>query len=456
MATDHVTVIGGGLAGSEAAFQLAARGVAVTLCEMRPNAATPAHHSDRLAELVCSNSLKSQDPVTAPGMLKRELAAMGSLLLSTARSNAVPAGSALAVDREAFAASVTARLTADARVEVVRSESGTIPEGPCVIATGPLSSPALEPALAELVGTDRLAFYDAAAPIVDGSSIDESACFRSSRYGKGQSDDYVNCPMDRPTYERFVAELLTAERVEARDFESNDLFNACQPIEEIARSGMDAPRFGPLRPVGLHDPATGRRPWAVLQLRAETVDGTAFGLVGLQTNLTFGEQRRVFSIVPALRDAEFLRYGVMHRNTFIDSPRLLDRDLSLRSDPRVSFAGQIVGTEGYLEAAGTGLVAALGVIARLQGLPQPVLPRETALGALVGYATDPETSTYQPMHVNFGILPALDPPVRSRALRRAAMADRAGQAIDSFVASRPDLRFDVVRQATGARAQVSA
>jgi methylenetetrahydrofolate--tRNA-(uracil-5-)-methyltransferase len=444
---DRVTVIGGGLAGCEAAFQLAARGAPVDLFEMRPAVPSPAHHTGQLAELVCSNSFKAEigGRPSATVMLKSEMDALGSLILSCARATAVPAGTALAVDRERFSAAVTAALEPFPRLRIVRQEVTRIPEGAVIVATGPLTSSGFEPALSALTGEERLAFFDAAAPVVDGSTIDRSVCFGASRHGKGGSDDYLNCPLEREEYNRFIDALVAAERVVPREFESSDLFQACQPIEETARAGREAARFGAMKPVGLIDPATGRRPWAVVQLRPENRDGGAYNLVGFQTNLAFAEQRRIFRTIPGLARAEFLRYGVMHRNTFVDAPRLLGPDLSLRAHPRVRVAGQLSGTEGYLEAAATGLLAALSVHAAGIGAKLPVLPPETALGALVTYATDPATSPYQPMHVNFGILPPLDPPVRHRLERHEAIVRRGGDAMRRFLAERTDLGIDDVR-----------
>jgi methylenetetrahydrofolate--tRNA-(uracil-5-)-methyltransferase len=430
---DLVTVIGGGLAGCEATFQLAARGIGVRLVEMRPGVAAPAHHTDLLGELVCSNSLKSDSPDTAAGMLKHELDALGSVVLACARVTAVPAGGALAVDRHSFSALVTDVVSSMPGVSLVREEATAIPEGDVIIATGPLTSPSLEPALSRLLGPQRLAFFDAAAPVVDASSIDHGVCFAASRYDKGQGADYLNCPMDKDRYDVFVEALVQADRVQAKDFESSDLFQACQPAEEIARRGHEALRFGPMKPVGLTDPATGRRPWAVVQLRSENRDRTAYNLVGFQTNLTFGEQQRVVRLIPGLEHAELLRYGVMHRNTFVDAPRLLSYDLALRSEPRVKIAGQISGTEGYLEAAGGGLVAALGLARSRCGAALRPLPRETALGSLLAYATDPATSPYQPMHVNFGLVPPLTPSVRGKRERAVAYAERGFAALAAWL-----------------------
>lgn len=438
----HVDIVGGGLAGCEAAFQLASRGIPVRLHEMRPGVSSPAHHTGDLAELVCSNSLKSLDADTAAGMLKRELTSLGSVLLACAHATAVPAGAALAVDRERFSAAVTGVISSMREVTVVHDEVVAIPEGDVILATGPLTSPAMEAALTGLVGERRLSFFDAAAPIVMDDSIDHTRCFAQSRYDKGEGADYLNCPMERDEYEAFVAALVAGERVEARPFETGELFAACQPIEEIARRSADAPRFGPLKPVGLTDPATGRRPWAVLQLRAENAGRSAYNLVGCQTALKFAEQRRVFGLVPALRNAEYARYGVVHRNTYVDAPALLTADLALRGLPRVRLAGQLTGTEGYLEAVASGLLAALGTYAGRSGLSAPILPATTALGALVAYATDSDTVDYQPMHVNFGLVPQLDPPVRGKRTRYHAYSTRGQSDLATWLDTRQDLHFD--------------
>lgn len=428
-----VLVIGAGLAGSEAAWQLAVRGIDVELVEMRPETVSPAHHTGDFAELVCSNSLKSDDPSTAPGMLKTEMRALGSLVVAIARKAAVPAGGALAVDRDAFSARITHMLTDHPRISVVHREQTTIPRDRAVIvATGPLTSAGIQSALSDVVGSSRLAFFDAAAPIVDATTINGTIAFAQSRYDKGQGADYLNCPFEPDEYERFIEALVSAARVVGKDFETKELFSACQPIEEIARKGVDALRFGPMKPVGLTDPRTGRRPWAVLQLRAENVACTAYNLVGCQTNLTFAEQRRVFSLVPGLAAAEFLRYGVMHRNTFVDAPSLLGPDLAVRTSPHVRIAGQLAGTEGYMEAAAGGLLAALGVAtARMGAVLQP-LPPETALGALIAYATDPGTAGYQPMHVNFGLLPPAPAGVRGKRDRHATVAAAGAVALKQW------------------------
>lgn len=436
---EHVTVIGAGLAGTEATWQLVSRGIPVTLVEMRPGTAGPAHHTSDFGELVCSNSLKNEDPNTAAGLLKHELTALGSIVLGVARRTRVPAGSALAVDRAHFSAELTRMVTEHPLVTVVRSEASEIPAGRVIIATGPLTSPALEPALQALVGDARLAFFDAAAPIIDAESIDRSIVFAASRYDKGEGADYLNAPMNRAEYEAFHTALVSARRVTSKDFEQADLFQACQPVEEVGRAGTDALRFGALKPVGLTDPRTGERPWAVVQLRAENTNLTAYNLVGFQTNLAFGEQERVFRTVPGLEHASFLRYGVMHRNTFVDAPRLLDETLAVRSDRRIRFAGQLTGTEGYVEAAASGLVAALNTWADITRNPPVVLPATTAFGSLVAYATDPATEPYQPMHVNFGIIPALSHRVRGKRDRYAAYSARAQADLASWLAAYPAL-----------------
>ena len=433
-----VSVVGAGLAGSECALQLAMRGVRVRLFEQRPAHPSPAHHTDRFAELVCSNSLKSTKEDSAAGLLKHELDRMGSALLPIARTCSVPAGGALAVDRDAFSAAVTERVTADPLIEVVREEVTSVPEGPCVIAAGPLCSDALFEAVSAAVGGERMSFFDAAAPIVDAESIDRAVVFEQSRYGESGTGDYLNCPMTREEYEAFMDALLSAERVIARDFEQADLFCACQPVEEVARTGRDSLRFGALKPVGLTDPRTGRRPWAAVQLRAETSSRAAYNMVGFQTNLTWPEQRRVFRMVPGLKGAEFLRYGVMHRNSFVDAPHALDRTFAIPGT-QVRLAGQITGTEGYVEAIASGLLAALNTYAALTGAPAVILPLTGAFGSLAAYATDPVTSGYQPMHVNFGLFPPLEEHIRNKAERRAAMVTRARADLDVYLAGRPDL-----------------
>ncbi len=437
---EQVTIVGGGLAGSECALTLARRGVSVHLYEMRPQKMSPAHHTGGFAELVCSNSLKSLRGDSAAGLLKRELLFMGSSLLPLALEARVPAGGALAVDRGRFSDLVTEAIEAHPGINVVREEVRAIPEGPCVISAGPLCPDALFSALSETVGSSSLSFYDAAAPIVDAATIDRSIVFTQSRYGAEGAGDYLNCPMSRDEYERFVTELLGARKVIGKDFEQGDLFSACQPVEEVARTGRDSLRFGALKPVGLTDPRTGRRPWAAVQLRAENAARTAYNLVGFQTNLTWGEQKRVFTLIPGLEHAEFFRYGVMHRNSFVDSPHVLDGTFRVPGT-QVRLAGQITGTEGYTEAIASGFLAALNTYADLMGVPQAALPVTGAFGSLVAYATDPLTSDYQPMHVNFGIVPPLGGGRLKKKERYAAYARRARVDLEAYVASRPDL-FD--------------
>lgn len=436
-----MNIIGAGLAGSEAALQLAQRGVHVRLFEMRPETETDVHRGGDCAELVCSNSLKSTKPESAAGMLKAELAALGSQLIAAAGRSRVDAGGALAVDRDEFSADVTSMVKENPYIEY-RVMCVSDPLDAClgaadatILATGPLTSDALAQWLVDKTGSDNLAFFDAAAPVVMADSLDMDVLFRQSRYEQDAPGDYLNAPFDKESYDAFIAQLVAADRVIKRDFETKDLFQACQPIEEIARKGADAPRFGTCKPVGLTDPATGRRPWAAVQLRAENAQGTAYNLVGFQTNLTFGEQKRVFRMIPGLQNAEFARYGVMHRNTFIQAPRLLDRDLRLRGvEAPVYVAGQLSGTEGYCEAIASGLMCALFVYAQLQGMQPPLLPVETAFGALLDYATDPATQDYQPMHVNFGILKPLDQHIRNKGMRYAAYAERGSRAMEGYVA----------------------
>ena len=436
-----MNIIGAGLAGSEAALQLAQRGVHVRLFEMRPETETDVHRGGDCAELVCSNSLKSTKPESAAGMLKAELAALGSQLIAAAGRSRVDAGGALAVDRDEFSADVTSMVKGNPYIEY-RVMCVSDPLDAClgaadatILATGPLTSDALAQWLVDKTGSDNLAFFDAAAPVVMADSLDMDVLFRQSRYEQDAPGDYLNAPFDKESYDAFIAQLVAADCVIKRDFETKDLFQACQPIEEIARKGADAPRFGTCKPVGLTDPATGRRPWAAVQLRAENAQGTAYNLVGFQTNLTFGEQKRVFRMIPGLQNAEFARYGVMHRNTFIRAPRLLDRDLRLRGvDAPVYVAGQLSGTEGYCEAIASGLMCALFVYAQLKGMQSPLLPVETAFGALLDYATDPATQDYQPMHVNFGILKPLDQHIRNKGMRYAAYAERGSRAMEGYVA----------------------
>lgn len=446
-----VNIIGGGLAGSEAALQLAARHVPVRLIEMRPAVQTDVHKTGDYAELVCSNSLKSLKPDSAAGMLKYELQALGSRVLQAAFAARVPAGGALAVDRTRFSQAVTAQVAASPFIERIAGEVLAIDKGSplvrraggeeerfpaaeaTIIATGPLTSDSLAACIERITGSEHLSFYDAAAPIVMTDSLDHDILFRQSRYEDAGAGDYLNAPFTKQEYDAFITALLAADRVIAKDFETKELFRACQPVEEVARRGFDAPRHGMMKPVGLVDPRTGKRPWAAVQLRFEDEFGTSCNLVGFQTNLTFPEQRRVFRMIPGFAQAEFARYGVMHRNTFIDAPKVLDARLRLKgSAVPVYFAGQVSGTEGYCEAIMSGLYAALAVAAQIAGKPLPPLPRETAFGSLVAYATDPATRDYQPMHVNFGIVPPLEKHIRNKRDRYAAFAKRGHDAADAY------------------------
>ncbi len=427
MSKSDLIVIGGGLAGSEAAWQAARRGLSVTLYEMRPVVNTPAHVTDKLAELVCSNSLGSDMPDRAPGLLKEELRRLGSLIISCADETKVPAGSALAVGREAFSKLVTERITAHERIELGREEIVAIPtDVPTIIATGPLTSSALAREIAALTGQAHLYFYDAMAPIVTAESINMDVAFRAARYGRGD-DDYINCPLDRAKYERFVAELLAAERIPLRGFEEEDekFFEGCLPVEEIARRGEKALAFGPLRPVGLADPSTGRRPHAVVQLRQDNLAGTLYNMVGFQTNLKWGEQDRVFRLIPGLENAEFVRYGQMHRNTFINSPTLLYATMQFRARPDLWFGGQITGTEGYIGSTASGLLAGWNAARAILGKPQVTLPPTTMMGALFHYVTHAEAKSFQPMKPNFGIMPPLTDKPRKKRERYAAYGARA-------------------------------
>ena len=434
--TDLV-IIGGGLAGSEAAWQAAQRGLAVELYEMRPHQTTPAHTSGRLAELVCSNSLGSNLPDRAPGLLKEELRRLGSLVISCADATAVPAGGALAVDREAFAQAVTERIEAHPLIALHRQEVEEIPAtGATIIATGPLTSPALAGQIASLTGAEHLYFYDAMAPIVAAESVDMTVAFRASRYGRGEgSGDYVNCPMNREEYERFVAELKAAETIPLRDFERDDAryFEACLPVEVLAARGDKALAFGPLKPVGLTDPRTERRPYAVVQLRQDNQAGTLYNMVGFQTNLRWGEQERVFRLIPGLERAEFVRLGQMHRNTFINSPTLLRPTMQFCAREDLFFAGQITGTEGYIGSIASGLVAGLNAARQAAGRSLVTFPPETMIGALCDYICTAEPDNFQPMKANFGLVPPLNPPVRNKRERYAAYARRALAGLDHLL-----------------------
>ncbi len=445
-----ITVIGGGLAGTEAAWQIAQRGVRVRLFEMRPRKMTPAHTSGNLAELVCSNSFGADDVTKAPGLLKHEMRSLGSLMIECANAAAVPAGAALAVDRDVFARTVTARLEAHPLIEIVREEAMRIPEGPAIIASGPLTSDALAADIARLSGSEYLYFWDAIAPIVTHESVDFSLAFRASRYGKHTTmegtapaeiaegaanvesapeaeGDYINCPMSKNEYYAFVDALLSAETAALREFEKENYFEGCLPVEVMARRGRDALAYGPMRPVGIRDPRTGKRPYALVQLRQDNVAGTLYNLVGFQTNLKFQEQERVLRTIPGLGHAEFERLGQMHRNTFINSPTLLDATMRLRAERSAPlfFAGQIVGVEGYVGNAATGLLAGVNAVRALHHEPLITLPADTMLGALCHYVTHAEPKHFQPMKANFGILPSLDNPSRDKRQRAIAYSQRA-------------------------------
>lgn len=430
-----VTVIGAGLAGCEAAWALAGKGIAVTLREMKPEKYSPAHSYSGFGELVCSNSLKATRLASAAGLLKEEMRLLGSLVLEAAETAAVSAGGALAVDRERFSDAITARIKAHPLITVETGEVTAIPDGEVIIATGPLTSHSLSDAIGELCGQRYLSFYDASAPIVTGESIDTEKTFFASRYGKGEAD-YINCPFNKEEYEAFHAALVAAETAPLHAFERDyfKVYEGCMPIEIMARRGQDTIRYGPMRPVGITDPHTGHRPWANLQLRRENATGSLYNLVGFQTNLRFPEQKRVFSMIPGLENAEFARYGVMHRNTFIDSPRLLSPTFGLRAVPRISFAGQITGVEGYIESAASGILAGLAVAARLGGSPLAPPPPDTMLGALCAYISDPGVQDFQPMGCNMGILPPLGEIVKGKEARYTAIAQRAIASMEQYTA----------------------
>ena len=424
-------MVGGGLAGCEAAWALAERGVRITLAEMRPVGHTPAHRTDLLGELVCSNSFKSVETVNAHGLLKAELRLLGSLLLRCADEARVPGGAALAVDREAFARGVTALITAHPNIRVVREEVTALP-APGVIATGPLTSDALAAVIAARLGTGALAFFDAIAPIVAADSLDGGRLFAASRYGKGGGDDYLNAALDEAAYDTFVAALTAADRYQGHEFDGVPYFEGCLPVEEMAARGRDALRFGPMKPVGLVDPATGRRPWAVVQLRREDRGGQMWNLVGFQTRLRTGEQQRVFRTVPGLERAEFLRYGSIHRNSYVNTPACLSPCLALRDAPTTLLAGQLTGIEGYTESLGTGLLAGINLARQLHGAEPLLPPTETMLGALLAYLRGADPAAFQPMNANFGLLPPLPGVVRDRAQRKALLAERALAAMRDF------------------------
>ena len=428
-----VKVIGAGLAGSEAAWQLANRGIGVELYEMKPVKMTPAHHSPDFAELVCSNSLRGDRLENAVGLLKEELRRCGSLIMACAEATRVEAGGCLAVDRSGFAAMVTQKIRNHPNITVIPGEVTRVPEGPVIIATGPLTSDALSRAIGEYFGEDYLHFFDAAAPLVTAESVDMELAWWQSRYDRG-TPDYINCGMDKEQYEAFVKELVAAEEAPVHGFEDQRVFEGCMPVEVMARRGFDTLRFGPMKPVGLRDPKTGKEPYAVVQLRQDNAAKSVFNLVGFQTHLKFGEQKRVFSMIPALHDAEYVRYGVMHQNTFLQSPRLLDRYYADRRNPLVAFAGQMTGVEGYVESTASGYLAAVAMAAKVQGREIPDFPKTTAIGALGMYISDGTIENFQPMNVNFSIISPLEQRIRKKAEKNLAIANRSLAVIDALVA----------------------
>lgn len=429
-------VIGAGLAGCEAAKQLSRAGIPTYLYEMKPKKFSPAHKNENFAELVCSNSLKAERLNSAAGLLKAEMEMFSSVCVEAAKMTRVPAGGALSVDRDRFSALITENIKSDKNITVINEEVSVLPDADVVIvAAGPLASDALTGTIHALCG-DGLSFYDAAAPIVSADSVDMEYAFTQSRYDRGGSDDYINCPMNKEQYEAFYEAIINAESAETHSFDKrHDVYEGCMPIEVLASRGKDTMRFGPLKPVGLRDPRTGHRPWANLQLRRENSGGTMYNLVGFQTNLKFGEQKRVFSMFPALHDAEFLRYGVMHRNTFINSPRLLNASYSLRSDKRIFFAGQITGVEGYMESASSGIMAGLNAARYLLGKEPLVLPNTTVTGALARYISDETVMNFQPMGANFGMLPPLPEKIRDKSERYTAIAERGMRDLEEYLKS---------------------
>jgi len=427
-----VKVVGAGLAGAEAAWQLAQRGIQVQLYEMKPVKKSPAHHVDTFAELVCSNSLRGDRLENAVGLLKEELRRLGSLILSCAEATRVEAGGCLAVDRQGFSDLVTEKLRNHPNITVVSQEVTQVPEGPVIIATGPLTSDALSEAIGQYFGTEYLHFFDAAAPLVTAESVDMDLAWWQSRYDRG-TPDYVNCAMNKEQYEAFIRELVSAEEAPVHGFEDKNVFEGCMPVEVMARRGADTLRFGPLKPVGLTDPKTGKEPYAVVQLRQDNAAKSVYNLVGFQTHLKFGEQKRVFSMIPALRDAEFVRYGVMHQNTFLQSPKLLDRYYADRRNPLVAFAGQMTGVEGYVESAASGYLAAVAMAAKVLGNALPDFPKETAIGALGLYISDERIENFQPMNVNFSIIAPLEQRVRKKAEKNLMLANRSLAIIDEMI-----------------------
>ena len=430
-----VKVIGAGLAGSEAAWQLANRDIAVELYEMKPKKMTPAHHSEDFAELVCSNSLRGDRLENAVGLLKEELRRVGSLILECAEATRVEAGGALAVDREGFARMVTEKIRNHPNITVISEEVTEVPEGPVIIATGPLTSDGMSEAIARYFGseTDYLHFFDAAAPLITAESIDMDLAWWQSRYDRG-TPDYINCALNKEQYEAFIKELTTAEEAEVHGFEDKNVFEGCMPVEVMARRGFDTLRYGPLKPVGLVDPNTGKEPYAVVQLRQDNAAKSVYNLVGFQTHLKFGEQKRVFSMIPALKNAEFVRYGVMHQNTFLQSPKLLDQYYADRRNPLVAFAGQMTGVEGYVESTASGYLAAVAMAAKVQGRELPQFPKTTAIGALGLYISDGSIENFQPMNINFSIISPLEKRIRKKAEKNLAIANRSLEIIDELVA----------------------
>ena len=432
MTDKTVNVLGAGLAGSECAWQLAKRGIKVRLIEMKPAKMTPAHSSEFFAELVCSNSLRSDELSNAVGLLKAEMRRLGSIIMESADKNRVAAGGALAVDREGFSKYISEKLRAHENIEIIAQEALDIPEGETVVATGPLTSDARAAKLAELCHSDGLHFYDAVAPIVTIDSVDMENAFFASRYDKGTAD-YVNCPMNEEEYKAFVKELVSAKEAPVHGFDDGGVFEGCMPVEVMARRGEDTLRYGPLKPVGLRDPRTGTESYAVVQLRRDNAEGTIYNMVGFQTHLTWGEQKRVFSMIPALRNADFVRYGVMHRNTYLNSPQLLDRYYRLRTMPRVSFAGQMTGVEGYIESAASGMLVGIETAARLLGLDPVNFPQETAIGALGLYVSGGSVGDFQPMNINFGIISPLGYRVKGKRNKNAEISARALGIIDELM-----------------------
>jgi len=426
---EKVTVLGAGLAGSECAWQLAQRGIHVDLVEMKPVKRTEAHKADGFAELICSNSLRSDELANAVGLLKAEMRKMGSLIMESADATKVPAGGALAVDRYAFSDYITEKLKNHPNVNVVCAEASEIPEGEVVIATGPLSSDAIANKIAELCSDDELHFYDAVAPLVAVDSIDMESAFFASRYDKGTAD-YINCPMNKEEYLAFVTELQNAKEAAVHGFDDGAVFEGCMPVEVMARRGIDTLRYGPMKPVGLIDPRNGKENYAVVQLRKDNAEGTIYNIVGFQTHLTWGEQKRVFSMIPALKEAEFLRYGVMHRNTYINSPVLLDRYYRLKKEPRISFAGQMTGVEGYVESAASGMLVGIETAMRLKGEEPVDFPKETAIGALSLYISGGSVGDFQPMNINFGIVSPLDHRVKGKRNKNFEISQRSLEIID--------------------------